>query len=218
MMASVDGRIKTDIWKSSASGVFEEIAAKLPADAWLVGRTTMQEFSSKEPPRKRTGTVRVPAGDFISPTARKPFAVAIDPQGKCHWDTDRVSGDHVIEVLTEQAPAAYLDHLRAANVSYVFGGKRALDLRLVLEKLRHSFGIRRVRIDGGGAVNGSVLEAGLIDEFSLLLAPLVDGTTGTPAVFDIAPEYGKRTAKKLALQSVRRLRKGVLWLRYRVRK
>jgi riboflavin biosynthesis pyrimidine reductase len=102
-------------------------------------------------------------------------------------------------------------------VSYVFGGKRTLDLRLVLEKLRRLFGIRRVRIDGGGTVNGSFLEAGLIDEFSLLLAPLVDGTIASPAVFEIAPDRRNRTAKKLALQSVRRLRNDVLWLRYRVR-
>src|SRR5262249_20635555 len=125
MMGSLDGRIKTDIWSSpGASGLFEETAAKIPSDAWLVGRTTMQEFSSKKPRRKRTGVAQVPKGDFVAPTDHKTFAVAIDPSGKCHWDTNQSGGDHVIQVLTEQVPAEYLDHLRAANVSYLFGGKR----------------------------------------------------------------------------------------------
>ena len=38
-------------------------------------------------------------------------------------------------------------------------------------------------VQGGGGNNGSWLKAGLIDEISLLLAPVADGTTGVPTVF-----------------------------------
>ncbi len=48
MLGSVDGRIKQDIWGfENASQYFEETAEKIETDAWLVGRVTMQEFSSK---------------------------------------------------------------------------------------------------------------------------------------------------------------------------
>lgn len=219
MMGSLDGRIKPDIWKPPYPGnLFEETAAKIKVDAWLVGRTTMQEFASKKPRRKLRGTFRVPREDFVARTDRKTFAVAIDPHGKCQWDTDHVDTDHVIEVLTESVTGEYLDHLRAANVSYVFAGRRSLDLGLALEKLRGLFGIKRARIDGGGIVNGSFLEAGLIDEFSLVLAPLVDGTIGSPTVFEISPDRAGRSATAMTLQSVKRLRNDALWLRYTVRK
>jgi hypothetical protein len=50
MLGSVDGRIKQDIWGfKDHHKYFEETAEKIPADAWLVGRVTMQEFSSKNP-------------------------------------------------------------------------------------------------------------------------------------------------------------------------
>ena len=49
MLGSVDGRIKQDIWNlDDPHKYFEETAEKIPADAWLVGRVTMQEFSSKK--------------------------------------------------------------------------------------------------------------------------------------------------------------------------
>jgi riboflavin biosynthesis pyrimidine reductase len=71
-----------------------------------------------------------------------------------------------------------------------------------------------VRIDGGGHVNGSFLKAGLIDEFSLVLAPLADGTIGAPTVFEAEEGYGKRKATHFTLKSVKRIYKDFLWLRY----
>jgi riboflavin biosynthesis pyrimidine reductase len=125
-----------------------------------------------------------------------------------------VTTEQVIEVLTEKASGAYLQHLRSKNVSYIFGGKKELDLALVLEKLNKLFGIKKIRIDGGGHVNGSFLKAGLIDEFSLILAPIADGTIGAPTVFEAEEGYGKRKATWFALKSVKRIYKDFLWLRY----
>ena len=148
----------------------------------------MEEFSSHRPRQKLAGPFRVPKTDLVADHKAKTYAVAIDPSGKCHWDSNMVSTEHVIEVLTEKVPAEYLAHLRARNVSYVFGGKTSLDLRIVLEKLNRLFGIKRVRIDGGGSVNGSFLKANLIDEFSLVLAPV------WPMAGWVSPRFSMRTA------------------------
>ncbi len=49
MLGSVDGRIKQNIWGfKDHHKYFEVPASEIKADAWLVGRTTMQEFSSKK--------------------------------------------------------------------------------------------------------------------------------------------------------------------------
>ena len=74
----------------------------------------------------------------------------------------------------------------------------------------------RVRLDGGGGNNGSFLAAGLIDELSLVLMPVADGSVGTPTVFDVPEGALPRVVTKLELQSVKRLEGGALWLRYRV--
>ncbi|MCA1835526.1 MAG: hypothetical protein LC721_03990 [Actinobacteria bacterium] len=62
--------------------------------------------------------------------------------------------------------------------------------------------------------NGSMLRAGLIDEVSVLLAPVVDGRNGTPALFDVLGEHV--TAQRLILDGVEPRADQVLWLRYRV--
>ena len=218
-LGSVDGKIRQTIWGySDHHKYFEEPAAKIKADAWLVGRVTMQEFSSKKKPALKKGRVNIPREDFVGKYSTKTFAVVIDPSGKCFWDTNMVSTEHVIEVLTEKVSGAYLDHLRSKNVSYIFGGKESLDLALVLEKLNTLFGIKRVRIDGGGHVNGSFLKAGLIDEFSFVLAPVADGTSGSLTVFEVEQGYGKRKATRLKLKSVKKIFDDFLWIRYMVEK
>lgn len=216
-LCSIDGRIKSTRWAlKNAVELFEGPAAKIKVDAWIVGRVTMEEFASHKPYKKRRGTFAIPKTDFIGAHKTKTYAVAIDPLGKCHWDTNMVTTEHVIEVLTEAVSGEYLDHLRSKNVSYIFAGKKSIDLKVALQKLRKLFGIKRVRVDGGGKVNGSFLKAGLIDEISLLIVPRADGSLETPTVFDAEVGHTKRRATKVALKSVKRLPQSVLWLRYLV--
>jgi len=217
MLGSVDGRIKQNIWGfKDHHKYFEETAEKIAADAWLVGRVTMQEFSSKQTYDLAEQKADIPKEDFVADQPHKSFAVVIDPSGKCFWDTNMVSTEHVIEVLTEKVPGAYLEHLRSKNVSYIFGGPDELNLDLVLQKLYRLFGIRTVRIDGGGHVNGSFLKAGLLDEFSLVLAPVADGTIGSPTVFEAEAGYGNRKATQFKIKSVEQIYEDFLWIRYQV--
>ena len=217
MLGSVDGRIKQNIWGfKDHHKYFEEPASKIKADAWLVGRVTMQEFSSKKNPDLPAGRFTIPKEDFVGEHDAKTYAVVIDPSGKCRWETNMVSTEHVIEVLTEKVSSRYLAHLREKNVSYIFGGEKELDLNLVVKKLYKLFGIRRLRIDGGGHVNGSFLKAGLIDEFSLVLAPVADGTIGSPTIFEAEEGYGKRKATQFTIKSVKRIYQDFLWIRYEV--
>jgi 2,5-diamino-6-(ribosylamino)-4(3H)-pyrimidinone 5'-phosphate reductase len=216
MLSSVDGRIKQDIWGfKNHHKYFEETAEKIKADAWLVGRVTMEEFSSKKKLPEMASAIRIPKEDFIGRHART-YAVVIDPAGKCRWDNNMVSTEHVIEVLTEKVSSRYLEHLRSQNVSYIFGGKKELDLSRVLDKLYKLFKIKTLRIDGGGHVNGSFLKAGLIDEFSLVLAPVADGTIGNPSVFEVEKGFGRRRATQFKLKSVKRIYHDFLWIRYSV--
>ena len=68
---------------------------------------------------------------------------------------------------------------------------------------------------GGGLINGGFLEAGLIDEVSLLLAPGIDGREGWRAMFDGISDQS-RLPTRLSLQSVERMDNDVLWIKYMV--
>jgi len=131
------------------------------------------------------------------------------------WKSNDIDGDRLIVVLSERATSAYLDALRARGISYLFAGKRELDLGLALEKLRAQFGIRRICIQGGGKINGAFLNAGLIDELSLTFVPVVDGAMQTPTAFDVVGR-AQHSPARLRLLSVEKLGGGAVWLRYRV--
>ena len=59
-----------------------------------------------------------------------------------------------------------------------------------------------------------MLRAGLVDEVSVLVAPVVDGRTGTAALFDV--EGANVAPRRLKLQSVEQRADDVLWMRYKV--
>ena len=85
---------------------------------------------------------------------------------------------HIIEVLTEAVSPAYLAYLQAQGISYLFAGRDRLDCALLAHKLHALFGVDRLMAAGGGILNASFLQAGLLDELSLVVAPVADGGNG----------------------------------------
>ncbi len=215
MVTSLDGRIKQATWGlPEDEDLFEEIAKTIPWDAWIVGRVTMQGFTETKPRPARRGRFTVPPGDFVADHGAKTFAVGLDAHGKLKFKTNRADTEHIISVLTERATAEHRDYLRSKNVSYIIGGKRDIDLHVVVRKLAKLFGIRHLSVQGGGKNNGSFLKAGLIDELYLVLMPLADGTLGTPTLFDVENDHPRRKATPFLLKSSKTLAKGALLLRY----
>ena len=218
MLASADGRIVVDRWPISAEGrrEYERVHASYAPDGWICGRVTMEPFAGRVRPeaevaREHAGS---PREDFRAPGEHGSFAFAIDASGRLAWESNDLDGDHVVAVLSERVPDDYLAFLRERGVSYLLAGARDVDLPLALEKIGAGFGVRTLMLEGGGRINGGMLRAGLIDEVSLLLAPVADGRMGTPALFDV--DGDDVTPHRLALESVERRADDVLWLRYRV--
>jgi riboflavin biosynthesis pyrimidine reductase len=118
-------------------------------------------------------------------------------------------------VVSERVPEDYLSMLRDKGVSYIVAGAPAVDLAKAVNQLGERFGIRRLLLEGGGHINGAFLQAGLVDEVSILLVPGIDGRHEVPAVFD-GVDPARKAAVPLKLKSVERREKDTLWLRYEV--
>lgn len=219
MAASVDGRIVVDGWPASEAvrREYEQVHASYEADGWICGRVTMEPFAGRV--RSEAEVAREHAGgaareDFRAPGEYDSFAFAADPGGRLAWESNDIDGDHVVAILSERVSDEYLAFLRERGVSYLLAGARELDLPLALKKAGALFGVRTLMLEGGGRINGEMLRAGLVDEVSLLLAPVADGRTGTPALFDTGGE--DVTPHRLALESVERRADDLVWLRYQV--
>jgi riboflavin biosynthesis pyrimidine reductase len=219
MIASVDGRIVTESWPLSPEGrrQYELVHATYEPDGWLCGRVTMeQHFAAGARPaaelaREHEGA---PREDFVAPGEHDSFALVVDPRGRLLWESGDLDGDHLVAILTERVSDDYLALLRARGVSYLLAGHDEVDLPLALEKVGARFGVGTLMLEGGGGVNGAMLRAGLVDEVSLLVAPVADGRVGVPTLFDVAGEGS--APRRLALEGVERRADDVLWLRYRV--
>lgn len=219
MMPSLDGRLRTDRWKipEAAHEEYDRAADSYRPDAWLVGRTTMEEFASGrwQPPSQRAE--RLPRRDFVGPKTGPRWAVALDSAGKLAWKENTTEGDTVIVALSESVSDAYLAYLQQKGISYLFAAKRAgeLNLRTVVTKLREKWGIRRLLVEGGGKTTGAFLAAGLVDELSLLLTPVADGGIDEPNLFDTVGHRGPKALTTVNILSVRKARGGMWWLKAR---
>ena len=215
MLSGVDGRIDgAALKKVITAGDYEATGESLGGDAWICGRVTMQDFAERRPfvPASK----RACGHEAVHVTRRADsYAISVDTLGKLRWSSGDLDGDHLICVVSERAPDDYLAVLRDRGVSYVVTGTPAVDLGRALELLAGEFGIRTLLLEGGGHINGAFLQAGLIDEVSLLLVPGIDGRHGVAAVFDgLGPTT--KAAVPLKLKSVKQRKTGSLWIRYKV--
>ncbi|MBS1660158.1 MAG: RibD family protein [Bacteroidetes bacterium] len=222
MMTSLDGKILSHGWGSDPRveklvGKFEEAHEKIGIRAWIVGRTTMEmNFTDYEKPIFSSNKEKLDRSDFVARTDAEAFAIGIDGHGKLGWKSGEMQEDHVITILTEGVEDAYLHHLREVGVSYIFAGKESVDLVVALEKLKSLFGIGKLMLEGGGRINGSFLNEGLIDEYHQLVLPLVDGRKDTATVFEIEEGEMKADSFLFKLKEFKQIEDGVMWLTYEV--
>ena len=225
MGTSIDGGLHPSRFTQAAAGVsaealrrhYEAVHDRFEAEGWIIGRKTMAEMAK--------GRERPVAA--ASPIAREPhlgqrngrnLAVAIDPSGRVHYGKDNVGGDHVVAVLGGQVSDAYLAELREDGASYIFAGPRGEDLPGAMAQLASVFGVKKLLLEGGGRTNGAFLKHRLIDEFSTLIYPAVEGMAGAQSIVDYDGADGERPGAGQALRLIgcETLEGGMVWLRHRV--
>jgi 2,5-diamino-6-(ribosylamino)-4(3H)-pyrimidinone 5'-phosphate reductase len=216
MASSVDGKIDGDSLRALLGNEEYEVTGdQLNGDAWICGRTTMERhFAEREPFVSASNRPAGPQPVFVARKADS-YAISVDTHGKLRWPGGDLDGDHLICVVSEQAPEDYLAFLRERGISYIVAGQSAVDLPKAMDQLGEHFGIRTLLLEGGGHINGGFLAADLVDELSLLIVPGIDGRHDIPAVFDgVSPARNK--AVPLELKSVEQRHGGMLWIRYDV--
>ncbi len=127
------------------------------------------------------------------------------------WRWGELRGDRLITILSSCVSDEYLTTLRDTGVSYILAATDDVDLAAVMQQLDSRFGVRTLMLEGGAGLNGAMLQAGLVDEISVLVAPVVDGRSGIATLFDQPPLVG--AAHRVRLQRVDRVTDDVLHLR-----
>jgi 2,5-diamino-6-(ribosylamino)-4(3H)-pyrimidinone 5'-phosphate reductase len=125
------------------------------------------------------------------------------------------TGPAAIKIFTtQQTSPAQLDRLRERGADVRVLGDRRVDVRAALAILKHE-GVKRLLVEGGGTLNFELLQAGLVDELMIYLAPLIFGGATSPTLAD-GPGLLHDAAIGLQLVAVEPDNAGGVLLRYQI--
>lgn len=215
MVASIDGRIDCSMVDKISGEEYYTALEQLDCPSLLEGRVTMEHYNAAKEPFVPTGYEPVDQPSVSVAEESDAYMVSVDTLGHLRWNSNRIDDVPLICIVSERVSKEYLEMLRNQGISWIAVGKENIDLNAAMNILYEQFHVKRLALLGGGHINGGFLQAGLIDEVSLLVAPGIDGRKNGTAVFD-GIGGDDRLPVHLHLTSVERLENDVIWLRYRL--
>ncbi len=194
MVTSVDGKVTGDFLSQpeceSACEIYYDINRKLKSNGFICGRVTMEgsftggwypDLSKYEPVKEKV--------DFVPENLSGFYAVAFDTMGKLGWKSNKIidpdgdpgyDGAQIIEVLTKQVDNRYLSYLIDMEIPFIIAGKTEIDVDFALSKLKNLIGCETLLLEGGSIINGAFQRADVIDELSLVVAPIIADKNDKP--------------------------------------
>lgn len=230
MLQSIDGKISGNFFNFEStlnlSMIYQQMAKAYKGNAIIYGSVTLVKRygDSKTLDLESFSKETVEKKDYIHHGLEKSWVIAIDPYGDIGWSDEvlkdnRLKNKAVITVVSDSVSDEYLAYLQSLNISYLIGGQvNNFNLKEIVKKLKDKFGIEKIMLQGGGIVNGTFLSADLIDEISLIIAPIVGGDQ-TATLFGNG-EYLKAEISpvKYSLTKSEPLTDSGIWLNYHKRK
>jgi len=223
MLISIDGKITGDYMNTKTAeelcNEYYRINREYKADGFLCGRITMEgSFTNwQKPDLAKYQGIKLPHEDCVQ-KQHDYYAVSVDPHGKIGWYGSEIMDEdpgydnaHIIEVLTDDINDEYLAFLKDKGISYIFCGKEKIDVNLMNQKLYSLFGIKKLMLEGGSITDSLFLDGDCIDEMSLVVVPLVDGSKDGIDLF----ANKNCNLQEYELLQVEKLKENGLWLNYK---
>ncbi|HNQ30843.1 MAG TPA: RibD family protein [Methanolinea sp.] len=211
---SLDGRITNF---PANLDLYYALAATWKPDAILFGSETVlaavRENPSLEVPQEHEDlfTPREGAEDT------RPLLVIADSRGRVRcWDAIR-TWPYMRDLLafcSAATPKEYLVYLAERKIDAIIAGGDRIDMRQALDQLNRRYGVKRVRVDSGGTLNSVLLQAGMVDEVSVLVHPFLAGGKPDPTMFDPAKAGFPDLQVPLRLIRTEVVGDGLVWARY----
>ena len=215
MMTSVDSRIDCAM-TSQLKGVEDYYTTldELNIPTTVSGRVTAELEMSEPGVFESKDTTPYSQEGFSKKTEAKGYEVIVDTKGKLLWPDAKDMEKPYLIITSEQVTKEYLQYLDHQNISWISCGKEKIDLVRAAEILKEEFHVEKMGIVGGPKINTAFLDAGLLDEISILIGPGIDGREEMPSVFDGRSMNHELT--HLKLMDVKRFDSDAIWIRYRL--
>lgn len=166
---TLDGKIATRTGSSEISGPEDlervhQIRKEL--DAIMVGISTVLADNP-----------RLTVHKISSKRSDNPLRVVTDSKARTPLHARILSGDaETLIAVSQEAPQEKVQALmdRGENVDVILAGKSRVDLTILMDELAQR-GVRSLLLEGGSTLNFSMLQAGLVDEVRVCIAPRIAG-------------------------------------------
>jgi 2,5-diamino-6-(ribosylamino)-4(3H)-pyrimidinone 5'-phosphate reductase len=207
---SLDGRMD---WFTPDIGQYYELAATWPVDAILAGSETILSA----PDQSSDADMTKPKEGDHQEDPSLPLLVVPDSRGRIqNWDFWKYQPywRDVVVLCSQVTPGAYLEYLQEHTIDHITTGDDRVNLPSALEELATRYGVKLIRVDSGGTLNGILLRAGLVDEVSLLIDPCLVGGLSSRSFFRVPDLTTAEGIVPLKLIHCEEAKGGVVWLRY----
>jgi len=181
---SLDGRIAdfatTSRWISGPSSRKKVAALRTRVDGILVGTRTVIADDPSLLPRPARG--RAPWRIVLDHVGKLPASARVFQQG------ENVRSEGTVCFMGKECSSMMVSRRRKLGIHCELVGMSpagGCDLEAVLKRCAE-YGMMHVLCEGGGQLAGSLIRAGLVDEWWHFTAPIVLGDKGTPLVAGIS--------------------------------
>ena len=173
---TIDGKIATNLGDSAISSkqdLRRLHRLRSSVDAIVIGISTVIVDNPRLTVRlvKRYGTT--------------PVRIIIDSTGRIPLDSKilkSASKINTIVAVTSRTSDRRIDKIKSAGAMVIVAGARTVDLKelfCILKKM----GFNKILVEGGGELNWSILQLGIVNELMVTVAPrIVGGRTATTLV------------------------------------
>jgi riboflavin-specific deaminase-like protein len=111
----------------------------------------------------------------------------------------------IIMLVSGRAPEKQLRQLRSLADDVKVFGDQEMDLPAALRWLREKWKVKRLLCEGGGALHGSMVRAGLVNELHMTICPKIFGGRDAPTFADEGNAVKLIDAKSFKLKSAKRI-------------
>jgi riboflavin-specific deaminase-like protein len=111
----------------------------------------------------------------------------------------------IIMLASGRVPEKQLRQLRGLADEVMVFGEKQIDLPAALRWLREKWKVKRLLCEGGGALHGAMVRAGLINELHLTICPKIFGGRGAPTFADDGHSVKLVDATPFTFKSAKRI-------------
>ncbi len=212
-VVSLDGRINGF---EADMELYYQVASKWDIDAVLMGsNSVLRLFNAKSGELREEDDFKVPV---VDENDSNPLLVVPDSGGKIRIWSEVFELPFIRDILvlcSRSTPQEYLDFLEERYIKYMVIGYDKVNLGTALEELNTQFGVKSIRVDGGGRLNGALLMDDLVDEVCVLLHPTM---VGGKALNTINTTTEPSEGIDLKLLAMEKLKNEIIMLQYRIMK